>query len=225
MQKLIFTLVCIPILLGPWFFGAWESWWFWIFAVILFAGVTLFGIRQLRRALHASPPQVDEPITDETMVWEKRQRLVTLLCLPFLTSAAWSLTRPIIYMTAERSFLVFLTPILLAAVIVFGMNSRERRLLFFLMILDLFLLGLYGVVNHMLTDSQYVLWAPGHPQYTVDHRASGSYYCPNHFAGIMEMAAAIGLGITLTRRVSTPQRFVGIALVALSGVAILMSKS
>ena len=224
MQKTIFTLLCVPVLLGPWLFGAWEAWWFWIFAVFLFAAGTLFGIQKLRQSA-LPPPDLDTPVPDEHLIWVRRQRTMLLLCMPFLAYAIWSMTRPIIFLTAERSVLIFLTPVLLASIIVFGMCPRERRRLFLLIVINLFLLGLYGILNHAFTGSQYVLWAQGYAQYTIDHRATGSYYCPNHFAGIMEMAAALGLGIMLTRRVSTLQRVVGLSLTTLSCVGIMMSKS
>ncbi|MFT5239516.1 MAG: O-antigen ligase [Candidatus Promineifilaceae bacterium] len=222
-QKFIFILTCVPILVGPWFFGSRELWWFWPFTLCIFMATMLFGIQQFKRSLQPSSATVSDDGGDG--IWLQRQRNVLLLSLPLLVYAIWWLTQPIVYMLAETSVLLLVTSVLLAAIIIFGITTEQRQRLFIYIILNLFLLGLYGIINHAITDSRIVLWTPGYEQYMIDHRATGSYFCPNHFSGIMEIATAMGLGVFLTRRVSHWQRALGLSLVALACVAVVLSKS
>jgi O-antigen ligase len=183
----------------------------------------LFGIQQFKRSLQPKSTVVSDD--DGHGIWLQRQRNVLLLGLPLLAYATWWLTQPVVYMLAEISVLLLVTPVLLAAIVIFGMTTEQRRRLFIYIMLNLFLLGLYGVINHAITGSRIVLWAPGYEQYMRDHRATGSYFCPNHFSGIMEIATAMGLGVFLTRRVSHLQRAIGLSLIALGCVAVVLSKS
>jgi O-antigen ligase len=66
---------------------------------------------------------------------------------------------------------------------------------------------------------------PGYPQYILDDRATGSYYCPDHFAGIMELAFAVGLAVVLTRETRGHSKFLAVVLMAAAVWAILLSKS
>ena len=108
-------------------------------------------------------------------------------------------------MDAERSFLLQLTPVLLGAVIVFGFTGRQLSILIALLLLNFMLLGLYGISNHYLTGNATVLWMPGFLKYQEGyHRATGSYYCPDHFAGLMELALAAALALLLARGIPAP---------------------
>ncbi|MDE0837949.1 MAG: O-antigen ligase family protein [Kiritimatiellae bacterium] len=185
----------------------------------------LFGIQQFKQSLQPSSAAVSGDDSDDHSIWLRRQRNVLLLGLPLLVYAIWWLTQPVVYMLAEISVLLLVTPALLAAIVIFGITPEQRRRLFTYIILNLFLLGLYGIINHAVTDSRIVLWAPGYEQYMIDHRATGSYFCPNHFSGVMEIATAMGLGVFLTRRVSHLQRAIGLLLVALGCIAVVLSKS
>lgn len=226
MQKLIIILTTFSVLLAPWLFGAWESWWFWSFTMLIFLAGALFGVQQLL-ALRTTRQEPSETSTlnEEHQVWLRRQRNLVLMCLPMIIYGAWSLTRPIAYMLAERSWLLFVTSTVLSVVIIYAYSAYDRRRLFTFMLANYLLLGLYGIINHVATGSEIVLWAKGYPQYIVDGRATGSYFCPNHFAGIMEMATGLGLGVFLARRVSLRQRLIGVCLIVLGCVCVVMSKS
>lgn len=59
------------------------------------------------------------------------------------------------------------------------------------------LLSLYALYQ-FLTKSGWVLWTPQYPIYLG--RASGTYICPNHLAGLLEMILPLGLAYTLAGR-------------------------
>jgi O-antigen ligase len=69
------------------------------------------------------------------------------------------------------------------------------------------------------------MWRPGFPQYVVESRATGSYYCPDHFAGIMEIAAGLGAGLLLDRGARRRVRLAGAGLIALGVLGVVLSKS
>ena len=49
---------------------------------------------------------------------------------------------------------------------------------------------------------------PGYPQYYEEGRASGSYFCPDHFSGIMELSICLCIGILFARRSSQGWRII-----------------
>ncbi|MFW6152461.1 MAG: O-antigen ligase family protein, partial [Verrucomicrobiota bacterium] len=90
---------------------------------------------------------------------------------------------------------------------------------------NLCLLGAYGIINHFVTGSQLVLWSDGYEQYWKDNRASGSYYCPDHFAGALEMGLALGLGILLDRAKTGRWKLAASITCLIAVTGIIMSKS
>ena len=145
--------------------------------------------------------------------------------MPFLLYAAVRFLQADVRLDAERSFLLFLTPFLVGVHVLFGLDRERRRSLYVLIMADLFLLGVYGLVNHALTGSRVVLWANGRPGYYLANRASGSYFCPDHFAGILEIALAMSLGFALSSRVRSSQRGPALALGAVAVAGVVLSKS
>lgn len=185
-----FLLTCVAVLIAPWLFGAWEAWWFWPFAVCIFAAAFLLSLR-LVTGSHM-----------RGVAGPRRTRIMVLLgavCLPFLVYACVRFLQAEVFMDAERSFMLFLTPIVLATMIVIGFTRSQNELLYALITMDLFLLGCYGLLNHHLTGSTRVMWVLSeYEQYAG--RATGSYFCPDHFSGIMELLFCLGLGLVLKGR-------------------------
>ena len=211
LSRLSFGLAAFAVLAAPWLFGAWEMWWFWGFACLIFLSTALFAVRMLRGGELAPPNQ--------------RRKLLLLSFLPFLLYAALRTWQADVLMSAERSFLLFLLPFLLAIQVAYGFSAAQRHRLYAFIMLDLWLLGMYGIINHFVTRNRFVLWVPGYEQYLEGHRATGSYFCPDHFSGIMELAACLGLGILFTRRTSRHLKLATAALV-LTGIAgVVFSKS
>lgn len=216
--RLGFGLLAVPVLAGPWFFGAWEMWWFWPFACFIFAATLVLGVRlmlpgQARAAGGGNrrPQQV--------------RRLLLLSFAPFFVYALVRVLQAGVYMDAERSFLLLLTPFLVAAHIVFGFTRAQTLWIAALVIADLALLGLYGLVNHAVTGSALVMWAPGYPTYMSEHRATGSYFCPDHFSGSMELALCLALGFILDRDSKWSWRAGAAALAGIALAGIILSKS
>ncbi len=216
LSRIGFLLIAIVVGAAPWMFGAWEMWWFWPFAFLLFLATLVLAVRG---AIWSATP-VPSPTKPDRSV-----QLLILTTLPFLAYGLVRFLQADVFMDAERSFLLFLTPVLLGVHIVCGFNSAQRRSLFDLLALNLGLLGLYGLVNHWATGSRLVLWRGGFEQYFLDGRASGSYFCPDHFAGIMELAVCLGLGWLSARGVEWRRKGLGAALAAIGVAGVVFSKS
>lgn len=231
-----FSLLAVPILIGPWLFGAWEMWWFWPFACFIFAAALVFGVRLLLPGANREPGGVarragrtsalsasDSP--EKTFRNGRSRHLLVLSFLPFFAYALVCVFRAEVFMDAERSFLLFLTPILASVLVVFGFTRRQAHLLYALVFADLTLLGLYGLINHGVTGSTLVLWEQGYPAYVSEHRATGSYFCPDHFSGIMELGLCLALGRFLDRETRWPWRLWAVALAGIAFTGIILSKS
>lgn len=218
-----FGAVALLLVTSPWLFGAWEAWWFWPFVALVFLSSFAFSIRLLIAiAIRHQQPESEgaEAETPDPI----RQRVVPL-CVAFLIYALARAVTTEVVMDAERNVSLFLTSFLLALQIIFGFSLRQRRILSVLLLINFLLLGLYGIVNHLLFKSDRVLWLPGYEQYRLGGRATGSYFCPNHFAGIMELALAMALGFILNR--SSPRFMKALAgcAIPIALFAVVLSKS
>jgi O-antigen ligase len=210
-----FGLTAVAVFAAPWFFGAWEMWWFWLFAVMIFGATACFTVRLLLTpALGRGRFHVSSPLLTAAAV-----------CLPFLAYAFVRFLQARVFMDAERSFLLFLTPVLLAFSLTASLSARQWRIWTALLAADFLLLGGYGIVNHFVWQDAKVMWMPGFPQYVQAHRATGSYYCPDHFAGVMELALSVGLAAVLARGKQPVWRTTGALLCAVALLGILLSKS
>ena len=214
-----FGFMSAAVLFGPWLFGAWEMWWFWLFALCLFAGALLFALRLLLRA--ASPPTRAAEAGPGALV----RLLAAITPLPFLCYALVRALQAEVMMDAERSFLLFFLPFLISIQILYGFDVVQRRAMAAAVFLNLLILGLYGLVNHGITNSTRVLWAPGYPQYIEESRATGSYFCPDHFAGIMELALCAALAVLMTRRNGSRRKLLGALVAAVALVGVVLSRS
>lgn len=217
-RRVALALAVGVVLLAPWCFGAWEMWGFWPFAMALFAAVGCLGLGHLlsglARRVDSGAPDAPPP----RFTWA-----ALASSLPFLLYAGWRLLHTPVYLECERSFLLFATPALLSLVLL-SARPAARRLIFLLIAVDLAALGLYGVVNHLVCGSRYVLWVRGFDNYFLCDRATGSYFCPDHFAGVMELGLCIGLALAMRAR-GALLRVGGVGLIPLVLLAIVMSKS
>lgn len=221
-QRVGFWLLCIPILAAPWFFGSWEMWWFWPFAALVFAAAIPLGARTILDGI----PKHRHPRGSRSRQISNPVRLILLASyLPFMIYAGLWFLNAEVTMDAERSFQLFLTALLIGTHTIYGLERDDIRRLHLFLCVDLLLLALYGVVNHALTHSTKVMWAVAFPQYVSEHRASGSYYCPDHFAGLMEIGIALALGLIFDRTRRTPHRLLGGLLCAFGVWGVIISKS
>ncbi|MDI6773918.1 MAG: O-antigen ligase family protein [Verrucomicrobiota bacterium] len=238
-----FVMLAAVALISPWLFGAWEMWWFWPFAVLLFLSTAFFGLRCLiwgterrRRRLPADrldwSRRLAVDVSDEPSAPAYRVRFpgmalwAVLSAAPFLVYAFARFQQAPVFMDAERSFLRYLTPYLLGLQVICGFDRRQQRMLFALLLTDLLLLGGYGIVNHFTTGNAMALWRPGYPQYQIGTlRATGSYFCPDHFSGLMELAIAGAAGLLLARERGWPWKLGGLLLLGVGLVGVALSKS
>lgn len=215
-ERVVFALVTCVLLAAPWLFGVWEMWWFWPFAVGLFLATGGFALRLMFCAR----------LGVRRLAISRVSAVAVVAYLPFL---AYALTRALqadVFMDAERSFLLQFTPFLLGLIILVSFGEDRRRLLTRLLTVNFLLLALYGILNYFIGHNARVLWVPGYPQYQLDYaRATGSYFCPDHFAGLMELGAALALPLLLARATSRPVRAAALALLAILLTGIVLSKS
>lgn len=215
-----FVLLSSVAVFSPWAFGAWEAAWFWAFVALLSSAAILLGVRVLRTK---ETPEVDESVSSAT---RSIVRQTALGILPFVGYVVIRALFSEVHMTAERSALLLVTPLLLTGCIALGLSKRQILLLHKVLLINLAVLGLYGLLNHAISGSRLVLWRPGYEMYTQDHRASGPYFCPDHFAGLMELALCLSAGVILSRREPVVQRLLagGLAFLALVGIALSKSR-
>lgn len=204
----------MAVLAAPWLFAAWEMWWFWPFTALLFLGFAFFAVVVAQRR-------------DAFRTLSRKNRLIAggamAMFLLFLGYAFVRMLQADVFLSAERSFLLFLTPFLLGIQIVFGFNKRQLVVLYLLLVVNLFLLGFYGILSDYLTDSQAVLWRSGYERYAG--RATGSYFCPDHFSGIMELAFCVALAVILDRNWAVPRKLVAGSVLVVSILGVLLSQS
>src|ERR1051325_3714160 len=83
--------------------------------------------------------------------------------------------------------------------------------------------GVSGYAFYQFATGSTRVW---HVFTDYQHRASGTYICPNHLGGFLEMLVPVGLGYTLTGRVKPVTRIVlGYStLVMLAGIAVTVSR-
>ena len=166
-----FSLLLFAVVVSPWFFGAWEMWWFWPFTAIIFSSTFFFALRLLICRKNG------ESSSNFSLFNGVGLSLLTFII--FLIYAAIRFVQAEVFMNAERSFLLFLTPFLIGINVIFGLNIRQRRILWVALFANIFALGLYGLINHFITGNKLVMWAPGYEQYYKAHRATGSFFCPD----------------------------------------------
>lgn len=179
--------LAVAVLVGPWFFGAWEMWWFWPFFCFIGVAALAGGLRLAIAGFKGNRV----PGTPDT-VW------IVALAVPFLLYAVIrSLADGMVWMDAERMVLLHISGVLVAGLTVFTLGRGQQRGLFWGLFGSLSLMGLYGLVNHILFESRHVLWVPRYDQYAG--RATGPYFCPDHFAGAMELLFCMCAALLLDR--------------------------
>ncbi len=225
----IVVCVSVSVLLGPWFFGAWETWWFWPFLIPVFAASLLLGLQLIlcpNMSAGSTPGGNPSGRTDTAPTDFIPRPARFLVCgVPFLVYAYLRFLTTPVYIDAERSFLLFLSSWLLMLVVLYGLTARQRQGLFAAICINLVLIGLYGWINHRITGSRLVLWADGFPQYYGENRASACFFCPDHFSGAMEFCMCLGLGFVFGGAVRFPLRLAGCAMCVIGLIGVVMSKS
>lgn len=205
---LLAGLVFVLCGVGPWLFGAWEMWWFWRFSLVGCGAIFVYAVLLLRG-------KANTLFRDESF----------LLCaaLTFLCYALWRALTTEVIMDAQRSFLLHFSGVMVCLVVLTGLRRRQRLFLFAGLMVSLVLMAGYGIINHIVDQSRLVLWLPRFEQYAG--RATGPYFCPNHFAGAMEILFCMGIGLFLDRCSRPASRWFGLASILLAFTGMVMSQS
>jgi O-antigen ligase len=109
---------------------------------------------------------------------------------------------------------------------IFINNLRRRRhvKIFAFCLIGIATLISFYAIGQFLSGSTQILWETQAPIYA--HRASGTYICPNHLAGLLAMVVPLALALTLVGRLEQHHKLLlGFAtLVMLAGVAVTISR-
>ena len=143
--------------------------------------------------------------------------------LPFVAYAVWRWQTADVEFPARQEALQVVLVALLFLVVINNLYSQESVRVFtsFLVLLGT-LVAMYGIYQ-WLRHSETV-WGLERPGY--QGRASGSFICPNHLAGFLEMILPLALALTLQGRMTPVARIcIGYgALVMLVGLAVTQSR-
>lgn len=141
---------------------------------------------------------------------------------------AFTLYAFIRYFTADIEYVAReeLIRVLIYALLFFAMlNNLHRQELTQMVVLTLVFLAMaisgYAIYQYFTNSDR--VWFAMKP---YPHRGSGTYICPNHLGGFLEMLAPLGLAYALASRLNHVTKiFVGYAsLVILAGIAVTVSR-
>lgn len=125
---------------------------------------------------------------------------------------------------ARQEFLKILVYTAIFLLVVNNLHKQETtQLVAFLLLALATLLSLYAIYQ-CVTHSEYV-WHFRRPAQYIG-RGSGTYICPNHLAGLLELVAPLGIAFLFTGRYNyTFKVFLGYGcIVILAGIAVTMSR-
>ncbi len=131
---------------------------------------------------------------------------------------------PIEY-SARREILQMLLCVCLFFLFVNNLKHRKYAKIFAFAVIGVgTMISIYAVAQ-FITGSTSILGVE-QPEVYV-HRASGTYICPNHLAGLLEMTIPLALALTLAGRLEQYQKILlGFAsLVLLAGIAVTVSRA
>ncbi len=127
------------------------------------------------------------------------------------------------YVAREELIKILVYAVLFFAVVNNLNRSESAQVITFTLIFLAVAISIYAVYQY-LTNSEYV-WHFLRPAIYA-RRGSGTYICPNHLAGLLEMILPLGLAFTLSGRLPvTAKVFLGYAsLVILAGIGVTISR-
>lgn len=225
LNGLSFTFLSLFVLASPWMLGGWEMWYFWPLTLLLFIGIALAGLRLLIGALVNLQADGEENGLRAGLPRFATNRFLSLILvsLPFLVYATIRFTQAPVVMDAQRIWLLFVTSFLLIVTIWLTFTPFQKRLLFNALLLSVTLQVLYAFVAFHVFDDRYILWTENIFGYAG--RMKGSFFCPNHFAGFLELGICLALAVLVDRTASPARRIAMFPVLALCLAGILSSQS
>ena len=221
-SRLIFLMLCVGLVLTTLFYGTVHYWALAAFSVSAAGIVCLWTLDGLvLRSTSLSLNGLQWPILGMIVLG-----LIQLLPLraPDSAGLAISPTRALsLDPYATRLVIVQVASLFVyfAATLVFTDTPRRLRILVRTITIFGFLLAMFGLTQSLTTDGTRVYWFRQLTQST----AFGPFINRHHFAGYMELAIALPLGLLFTGAIEKPKRVVYAFVVMLMGVALLMTNS
>ncbi|NLB68981.1 MAG: hypothetical protein GX804_04775 [Lentisphaerae bacterium] len=211
MHNLAFSCIFLTVILSPWCFGGWEMWWFWPLTTLIAAGCLFTGTAILFSHVFRNTP-IKGDIPKKHFKTSMPIIVAFLSCIPFLL---YALIRrqfdsapghPIVAMDAERSLLLFITPIAIAIVMFFSATRKKLQILTYALIVNSVIIAIYATINQFFQNGDYVLWVLS--PWSYGGRAKAVFYCPNHLSAFFNIAIALCAAIVFTPRISRSKRIV-----------------
>ncbi len=204
-HKLSFFCLCGVAILGPWAFSAWEMWWFWPVAILLFAAIAFAGVGSIIEMI-INNSYGDTAPESGYFLFGKRKLIVIASMLPFIIYAVIRFnfhldpTHPFVYMDGERSLLLMVTPVLLGITMLLVCTRKRLVWLCFAVMVNMLFIALYSIINHYVTADWYVLWFKVPQSMYYGGRATGVFFCPNHLSAFMNFGILFIVALLLTPR-------------------------
>lgn len=146
------------------------------------------------------------------------------IVLAFTGYAAWSYSHADIEYVARQEILRILLYATVFFAVVDNLNRQEHSQIIVMVLIFSAMVNSFYAIYQFFTDSQTILTMPKAPMYKG--RASGTYGCPNHLAGYLEMILPIALALTITGRFKPLSKvFIAYAaVVILGGIGVTISR-
>ena len=221
-SRLIFLTLCVGLVLTALAYGTVHYWALAAFALSAIGIICLWSVDALvLRSTRISVNRLQLPILGMIILG-----LIQLLPLRAPDNAGLSLS-PIRSLSldpyATRLVIVQVASLLIyfAATLIFVDSSRRLKTVVRTITIFGFLLAMFGLTQSLTTDGTRVYWFRQLTQST----AFGPFINRHHFAGYMELAIAIPLGLLFTGAVDKQKRLIYAFAAALMGVALIMTNS
>ncbi len=204
-ERGILALVLAILVLGPLAFGAVRALEFSVIQILTVGVMALWGIRLW---INAKPQLLWPPI-----------------CWAALAFAIYAIVRycqaDIEYVARQELLRILVYTFLFFAVLNNLHRQESTQIISFTLIFLAMAIAGYAVYQFM-ADSKYVWFYPT----LYPHRGSGTYVCPNHLGGFLELLLPLGLAYTMLGRLKPVTRIlIGYAsFVLLAGIAATVSR-
>src|SRR2546426_4019957 len=222
-SRFVFLILCGSIALTTLAYGTVHYWSLAVFTLGAAGIVTLWLADGWRlRSLRISRNLLQLPLIGAFLLG-----LVQLLPLGRGADTGGLPVNPLRTLSADpystQLFLVQIAALLVyfAATLVFVDSPHRLRLLVRTITIFGFLLAMFGLVQSLTSSPTKIYWIRELPQST----SFGPFINRHHFAGYMELAMAIPLGLLFSGAIETQKRLLYIFAVTLMGVALVLTNS
>ena len=221
-SRLIFLMLCVGMVVTTLFYGTVHYWALAAFSLSAVGIVCLWTLDGLvLRSTRLSLNHLQWPILGMIVLG-----LIQLLPLraPDSAGLAFSPTRALsLDPYATRLVIVQVASLFVyfMATLIFADTPRRLRTLVRTITIFGFLLAMFGLTQSLTTDGTRVYWF----RQLTQSQAFGPFINRHHFAGYMELAIAIPLGLLFTGAVEKQKRLLYAFVALMMGVALLMTNS